>query len=70
MPRDFQIKWIRFILSHVQNDQFWLEQPILITKKMIHSITSLPMLAKAKMTKTLSWVKLEKKTLAQWDGRE
>lgn len=27
------------------------------------------MLAKAKMTKTLGWVELEKKTLAEWDGR-
>ena len=36
---------------------------------MIHKITSLPMLAKAKSTKTLSPVELEKKTLAKWDGR-
>ena len=27
------------------------------------------MLTKAKMTKTLSWVELEKKTLVEWDGR-
>ena len=26
-------------------------------------------LTKSKMTKTLSWVELEKKTLAKWDGR-
>ena len=36
---------------------------------MIHRITSLPMLTKEKITKTLSWVELEKKTLAKWDGR-
>ena len=47
----------------------WLEQPILITKKMIHQIIGLPMLAKEKSTKTLGWVELEKKTLAKWDGR-
>ena len=36
---------------------------------MIHQITSLPMLAKAKMKKTLGRAELEKKTLAEWDGR-
>ena len=36
---------------------------------MIHHITGLPMLSKAKVTKTLGWVELEKKTLAKWDGR-
>ena len=69
MPHEFQVKCIRFIISRVHNGQLWLEQPILITKKMIHQITSLPMLAKAKMTKTLGWDELEKKTLAEWDGR-
>ena len=42
---------------------------MLITKKMIHRITGLPILTKEKMTKTLSWVELEKKTLVEWDGR-
>ena len=28
------------------------------------------MLTKVKTTKTLSWVELEKKILAEWDGRE
>ena len=69
MPYDFQVKWIRFILSHVHNGQLWLKKPILITKKMTHRITGLPMLAKAKMTKTLGQVELEKKNLAEWDGR-
>ena len=54
MPWNFQVKWIRFILSHVHDGQMWLDQPILITKKMINKITSLPMLAKDKSTKTLS----------------
>lgn len=36
---------------------------------MIHRIASLPMISKAKMTKTLGRVELEKKTLAEWDGR-
>ena len=27
------------------------------------------MLTKAKMTKSLGWAELEKKTLAEWDGR-
>ena len=36
---------------------------------MIHGITSLPMLTKSKMTKTLSQVELENKTIAEWDGR-
>ena len=27
------------------------------------------MLSKAKATKTLGWVELEKKTLAKWDGK-
>ena len=53
-PRSFQVKWIRYILSRVHNGQLWLEQPVLITKKMIHKITGLPMLSKAKTTKTLS----------------
>ena len=69
MPREFQIKWIRYILSCVHNVKLWLEQLILIMKKMIHRINGLPMLTKAKMTKTLSQVELEKKTLAKWDGR-
>ena len=53
----------------MHDGQLWLEQPILISKKLIHTITSLPMLAKAKSTKILSRVELEKKTLAKWDGR-
>ena len=36
---------------------------------MIHRITSLPMLAKVKTTKTLGWAELEKKTLPERDGR-
>ena len=41
----------------------------MITKKMIHRITGLPMLAKVKSTKILSHVELENKTLAEQDGR-
>ena len=69
MPHEFQVKWISFILSQVHNGQLWLEQLVLITKKMIHQITSLLMLAKAKMTKTLGQDELEKKILAEWDGK-
>ena len=36
---------------------------------MIHRITSLPMLTKAKTTKNLGQMELEKKTIAKWDGR-
>ena len=36
---------------------------------MIHKITSLLMLAKEKSTKTLGQLELEKKTIAEWDGR-
>lgn len=32
----FQIKWIRCILKQVHNSQVWLEQLVLITKKMIY----------------------------------
>ena len=46
-----------------------MEQPILITKQMIHRITGLPMLSKAKSTKTLGRDELQKLTLAEWDGR-
>ena len=53
----------------MHDGQLWLDQSILITKKMIHRIIGLPMLAKVISTKTLSWVELEKKTLAEWDGR-
>lgn len=42
---------------------------MLITKKMIHKITGLPMLSKAKATKTLGREELQKQTLAEWDGR-
>lgn len=42
---------------------------MLITKKMIHQITSLPMLAKVKMAKTLGRAELENKTLVEWDDR-
>ena len=41
----------------------------MIKNKMIHKTIGLPMLTKAKMTKTLSQVELEKKTLTKWDGR-
>ena len=53
----------------MHNSQLWLEQLVLTMKKMIHRITSLPMLMKAKMKKTLSQFELEKKTLTEWDGR-
>ena len=69
MPYDYQKKWIRFIYSPIHKKKLWLEQHILIAKKMIHWIIGLPMLAKEKTTKTLSWVELEKKTLSEWDGR-
>ena len=36
---------------------------------MIHKVTGLPMLSKAKTTKTLGREELQKKTLAEWDGR-
>lgn len=69
LPRGFQIKWIRYILSQVHEGKIWLEKLVEITKKMIHQITGLPMLVKDKSTKTLGRVELEKKTLAEWDGR-
>ena len=37
--------------------------------KMINRITSLPMLSKSKMTKTISYAEQEKKTLVEWDVR-
>ena len=61
MPCEFQVKWIRFILSQVYNGKLWLEQLVLIKMNMIHQISSLPILAKAKMTKTLDRVELERK---------
>ena len=69
LPQNFQVKWIRYILSWFHNGQLWLDQPYLITKKMIHKITGLPMLSKAKTTKTLGRDELQKKTLDEWDGR-
>lgn len=69
MPRKFQVKWIRFIIIYVHNGKLWLDHPIKILKKMIHKITTLPMLNKAKTTKILGWVELAKKTLAKWDIR-
>lgn len=36
---------------------------------MIHQITGLPMLDKAKVTKTLGRVELAKKTLTKWYGK-
>ena len=59
LPQNFQVKWIRYILSRFHNGQLWLEQPFLITKKMIHKVMGLPMLRKAKTMKTL----------AKWEGR-
>ena len=69
MPRRFSMKWIRFILSRIHEGKIWLDQPIQITKKMIHQITRLPMLAKVKAIKTLGQVELEQGTLAKWDGQ-
>ena len=63
------MKWIRYILSQFPNGQLWLEQPILITKKMIHKVMGLPILSKGKTTKTLGQEELQRKTLAKWDGR-
>ena len=63
MPGDFQTKWMGYILSRIHDMHLWLDQLIQITKKMIHRITELPMLNKAKMTKTLSQVELAKRTL-------
>ena len=59
-PWNFQVKWIRYILSKFHNGQLWLE-PILIMKKMIHKVMGLPMLSKAKTTKTLGREELQKK---------
>ena len=53
----------------MHDGQLWLDQPILISKKMIHRITGLHMLAQAKIIKTLSQIELENKNLAEWDGR-
>ena len=53
LPRNFQVKWISYILIQVHNSQLWLEQSVLITKKMIHKIMGLLMLNKVKTTKTL-----------------
>ena len=67
LPRKFQTKWVRYVLSRVHNGQLWLEQPVLITKKMINKINGLPMLNKEKSTKTLGREELQKLTLAEWD---
>jgi hypothetical protein len=67
--RNFQTKWIRYILSRVHSGQLWLDQPVTLTKKMINKVTGLPMLNKAKSTKALSQKDLLKETLAEWDGR-
>ena len=69
LTRNFQVKWIRFSLSHVHNGQLWLEKLVLIMRKMIHKITSLPLLNKVKATKTLSCEEFQKKSLAEWDDR-
>lgn len=69
LRRDFQVKWIRPILSCVHNGKLWLDKPIYIIKKMIHRITRLPLLNKEKMTKTLGQVELTKRTLFVWDER-
>ena len=47
-------------MNYVYNGKVWLDKPIQISKKMIHKITGLPMLNKAKVTKTLGQVELEK----------
>lgn len=67
--RNLQVKWIRYILIHVHNGKLWLEKPIFIMKKIIHKIMGLPMLNKAKSTKTLGQEELQKKTLAEWDDK-
>ena len=69
MEWDLQTKWMRYILRRVHDMHLWLDQPIQIKKKMIHKITRLPMLNKAKTTKNLGWVELAKSTLDEWDGR-
>lgn len=69
MLRDFQMKWIRFILSRVHEMQLQLDQLVRITKKMIHQVIGFPMMERAKATKNLPWVELTKKTNAKWDDR-
>ena len=51
------------------NGELWLKQPILITMKMMHRITGLPMMTKAKTRKSLGWAKVEKRTLVEWNER-
>lgn len=69
MPKVFEEKWVRFILSCVHDMEIWLEQPIKITKKMVHRVTGLPMLDRPKATKNIPRNELAQKTRAVWDGR-
>lgn len=68
MPKNFEVKWVRFILNRVHDMKIWLEKLVKITKDMIHRVTGLPMLDRPKVTNNLLRAELTKKTGAQWDG--
>lgn len=49
--------------------EIWLEQPVKITKEMLHRVTGLPMLDRPKVTKNIIRAKLSQKIGVEWDGR-
>ena len=45
LPQVFQTEWIKIMLSHIHDNQLWLENgPIKITKRIIHRVTWYPTL--------------------------
>jgi hypothetical protein len=57
---NFKIEWIKVVLSWIHDMKFWLyNEPIKITKKMIHKVTGYPTLDKKKMMRHLSQEEVE-----------
>lgn len=48
-PREFNFEWIRVVLSRVHEGKIWLDEPIKISKDVIHVVTRYPTSDKEKV---------------------
>lgn len=69
-PHVFKPQWVKFVLSRVHDDFMWLqEQPIKITKEVIHLITRYPIYEHARAQKIISQKELISLTRVESDYR-
>lgn len=65
--REFKSEWIRVVISQFHDGRFRLDEPVEITKKMIHVIIGYPTTDKVKAIHNAPRAKIEKNTGAEWD---